>query len=89
MRSLIISTVLAVSVFAPFQVQAIEARRQPSGAIRYYDDQGYDRGYAWCLNGDCRYFDRAQCEGSKIMGAGWCRPNPYATLAGPRLHRQR
>lgn len=68
-------------VLASSQSQAIDARRQQSGAIRYYDAQGNDRGYTWCLNGDCSYYTRSQCEGSKILGRGWCRVNPYAVDA--------
>jgi hypothetical protein len=28
--------------------EAASARRQPNGAVRFYDDNGSDRGYAWC-----------------------------------------
>jgi hypothetical protein len=59
---------LAFGALAP-SAEAATARREANGAIRYYDDNGYDRGYAWCLKrstrqfggwSDCSYFSYAQ-----------------------------
>jgi hypothetical protein len=66
---------------------AVTARREANGAIRYYDDNGNDRGYAWCLKrsgrqfsgwSDCRYFSYAQCRASVFPPGGDCEPNPFS-----------
>jgi hypothetical protein len=67
---------------------AATARREANGAIRYYDDNGGDRGYAWCLKrggrwfggwSDCSFFSYGQCRAA-IIGppGGDCEPNPFA-----------
>jgi hypothetical protein len=68
--------------------EAATARREANGAIRYYDDNGFDRGYAWCLKrgarwfggwSDCSFFSYAQCRAA-IIGppGGDCEPNPFS-----------
>jgi hypothetical protein len=81
---------LAFSAGAAFALpaEAATARREANGAIRYYDDNGFDRGYAWCLKrggrwfggwSDCSFFSYAQCRAA-IIGppGGDCEPNPWA-----------
>jgi hypothetical protein len=77
------------------------ARREAGGAIRYYDDSGFDRGYAWCLRrggraysgwADCRYVSFEQCRASSSGPAyGSCEPNPfsYEVQAPPARPRRR
>lgn len=97
------SAALAI-VTACSSAQAVTARREANGAVRFYDDNGNDRGYAWCLrrgerwNGgwsDCRYFSYQQCRAA-IIGppGGDCDPNPFsyyvqAPPAGPAKLRRR
>ena len=67
---------------------AATARREANGAIRYYDDNGFDRGYAWCLKrstrpfggwSDCSYFSYPQCRAAGIgLYGGGCEPNPWS-----------
>ena len=67
---------------------AASARREANGAIRYYDDNGFDRGYAWCLRragrytsgwADCSYFSFEQCRASAVGPIiGSCEPNPFS-----------
>ena len=80
---------------------AATARREANGAIRYYDDRGQDRGYAWCLRrsgrafsgwADCRYFSYEQCRASGFgPGFSSCEPNPfsYEVQAPPARPRRR
>src|SRR5919106_4133864 len=79
---------LAVSVLSSQPTDAATARREPNGAVRFYDDNGFDRGYAWCLKrggrwlggwSDCSFFSYAQCRAA-IIGppGGDCEPNPWA-----------
>ncbi|MDQ8730513.1 DUF3551 domain-containing protein [Bradyrhizobium sp. LHD-71] len=83
--------VLAAGFLAGQPAEAQSAVREPNGAIRFYDQYGQDRGYAWCLrrggrqwsgSSDCSYFTYAQCQASIIgpMG-GDCTPNPFAAYA--------
>lgn len=68
--------------------EAATARREANGAIRYYDDNGFDRGYAWCLRrsgrdvsgwSDCRYFSFEQCRAAGFPPTnGSCEPNPFS-----------
>lgn len=79
---------------------AATARREANGAIRYYDDRGQDRGYAWCLRrggrafsgwSDCRYFSFEQCRASSYgPGFGSCEPNPFSyEVQGPPARSRR
>ena len=74
--------------------EAASARREPNGAIRFYDDNGNDRGYAWCRSRggwgsmnppDCSYYTLQQCQAAAAVGAfglnNYCTPNPYAAQA--------
>ena len=42
------AAILAGGVLAAQPADAASVRRAPGGSIHYYDDNGYDRGYAWC-----------------------------------------
>jgi hypothetical protein len=77
---------------------AATARREPGGAIRFYDDYGQDRGYAWCLQRagrrlggwtDCSYVTFAQCRAAVIPPGGDCLPNPFASEVRQPLPPQR
>ena len=80
---------------------AATARREAGGVIRYYDDNGYDRGYAWCLRrsgraysgwADCKYVSLEQCRASSFNSTfGSCEPNPfsYEVQAPPARPRRR
>lgn len=88
-KHLLAASAALVIVAAISPAEAVTARRDPTtGAIRYFDDRGNDRGFAWCLrlsarfNGghaDCRYFSYEQCRAS-IIGppGGDCLPNPFS-----------
>ena len=79
--------------------EAASARQEPNGAIRFYDDNGNDRGYAWCRSRggwgtmnppDCSYYTLRQCQAATYGAFGYsnyCTPNPYAAQA--RQPRQR
>ena len=82
------------------EAHAATAVREPGGMIRFYDDNGYDRGYAWCAYrggrhwggaSDCSYFTYAQCRTAMtIPPGGDCLPNPYASqVAGPPQQQRR
>lgn len=68
--------------------EAATARREANGAIRYYDDNGFDRGYAWCLKrnsrqfggwADCSFFSYPQCRAAAVGPyAAECEPNPWS-----------
>ena len=45
---------------------SVSAEAAQRGPVRFYDQHGGDRGYAWCLKAgleifDCSYFTLAQC----------------------------
>jgi hypothetical protein len=93
--------VTAAATLAAPPANAASAVRQPNGAIRYYDDDGFDRGYAWCANrggrsfsgsSECRYFSYEQCRAA--LGpppGGDCVPNPFTSFvtAPPGQPRRR
>jgi len=91
----------AAAIVATFiqPAEAATARREPGGAVRFYDDNGNDRGYAWCLYrggrwfgswGDCSYFTLPQCrEASWPPPGGYCEPNPFAAQVTPPPQRRR
>lgn len=100
LRSLIMSgcatlALLAIGVLAVDPAAAASARRESNGAIRFYDDNGFDRGYAWCLKrggrtafggsgSDCSYFSYAQCRAAIFNPPGGdCEPNPFAAYVPP------
>jgi hypothetical protein len=87
----------AVAMIAALSAQTAEAasvRVQPNGAVRFYDDQGGDRGYEWCLQGGgsdlgipvCDYYTEAQCRAS-LVNVGFCVPNPWSYYV--KVPRQR
>jgi len=90
--------VAAAATLAAPPATAATAVRQPNGAIRYYDDNGLDRGFAWCANrsgrnwgnnSDCSYFTYAQCQASLFPPGGFCQPNPWTQFATPAPARPR
>ena len=79
---------------------AASARREPGGAIHFYDDRGNDRGFAWCAkqggfdsfgSSVCNYFSYEQCRAALVNPPGGdCQPNPFAsqvTLPPPQRRR--
>ena len=91
---------LAVGFLALKPAEAATAVREPGGAIRFYDDRGQDRGYAWCLRrsgrqnsgwSDCSYFSYEQCRASVTPPGGDCQPNPfsYEVTSPPAAKRAR
>ena len=97
-----LAALLAVGFSVTLPAEAATARREPNGVIRFYDDNGNDAGYAWCLRrdsgfrpgsgsgSDCSYFTLAQCRASifEPMG-GICEPNPWASQVAPEQRRRR
>ena len=86
--------VTAAAFTAAPQADAAKAVREPGGAIRFYDDNGFDRGYAWCANrggrnfsgsSDCSYFTYEQCRVAVRWPppGGDCVPNPWASQVPP------
>ena len=83
---------IAAALAAP-EARGASAVREPGGAIRFYDDNGFDRGYAWCANragrawagsSDCSYFSYAQCRAALWPPPGGdCVPNPWASQVTP------
>jgi hypothetical protein len=95
---LTLAALAALAAAASTEVaDAATARRQPNGAIKYYDDSGQFQGYAWCrqrggwgsmLPPDCMYFTLQQCQVSGGAFGNYCTPNPYAAQATqPRRQR--
>ena len=71
-------------------VEAATARREPNGAVRFSDENGNDRGYAWCRERggwssmsppDCSYYTLQQCKAAAGPFGNYCMPNPYAARA--------
>ena len=93
------AAVLAIGFLAAHPADAASVRREPNGAIRFYDDNGNDAGYKWCGldSGNsfgapvCDYYTREQCEASGSPQSD-CTPNPwsyYVTVPRQgRLHLQ-
>ena len=88
------AAVLSIGVLVAQTANAASVRVQPNGAVRFYDDQGGDRGYAWCLYGGgsglgipvCDYYTLDQCRASGVP-VGDCTPNPWSYYV--RAPRQR
>jgi hypothetical protein len=81
------TALLAAGLLTAPTVDAASLRHQPNGAVRYYyDDGGYDRGYAWCRSGGsatrCDYFTVEQCRASGVPNAT-CVPNPFSFYVKP------
>jgi len=88
------AAVLTISFLAAQPAEAVSVRTEPNGAIRFYDDNGNDRGYEWCLNGGgasglgipvCDYYTLDQCRASAV--SGYCVQNPWSH--NTELPRQR
>lgn len=83
-----IAAAFAAAIVASDAADAATARREPNGAIRFYDEFGQDRGYAWCLKrnarwfggwSDCSFYSYAQCQAASFGPPGGdCEPNPFA-----------
>ena len=93
-RRMATGTALALLAAATFAqpAEAASVRREANGALRFYDDNGNDRGYAWCLrragrhwsgSNDCSYFTYEQCQAAKLFPSGECTPNPWAAYVTP------
>jgi hypothetical protein len=87
-----IVALVALGVLVCPPSEAATARREASGAIRFYDDNGYDRGYAWCLRrahrnesggNDCSYYTYEQCRAAVYPPGGDCTPHPWAAYVQP------
>ena len=71
---------MAAGLFLGPFVTTADAQRGPT---RYYDRNGGDRGFAFCLKQgleifDCSYFSFAQCQASASARPLECVPNPFA-----------
>jgi len=93
---MLLTALLGVAGTQP--TEAASARREPNGAIRYYDDNGSDRGYAWCLNRggrfgsggseDCSYYTFQQCQLSRTSSfSSYCVRNPWAAQVTQQRRR--
>jgi hypothetical protein len=93
-RTLIAGAALALLVTGALAqpAEAASVRRESNGALRFYDDNGNDRGYAWCLkrggrhfagSNDCSYFTYDQCRAAVFPPGGDCTPNPWAAYVEP------
>ena len=91
------AAVLTIGFLAAHPAETVRVQTEPNGAVRFYDDQGNDRGYEWCLNGGgsglgvpvCDYYTLDQCRASAVSGD--CVRNPwsyYAELPRQRLRLQ-
>jgi hypothetical protein len=90
-------TLLVAGAFAQ-PAEAASVRRESNGALRFYDDNGNDRGYAWCLrrggrhfsgSNDCSYYTYDQCRAAVSPPGGDCTPNPWAAFVEPPPQRAR
>jgi hypothetical protein len=90
----IMTSLLPAILFGMVSAQvadAASARREPNGAIRFYDDNGNDQGYAWCRSRggwgsmappDCSYYTLQQCQASAFgTYSSYCMRNPWAAQA--------
>ena len=75
------AAILAGGVLAAQPADAASVRRAPGGSIHYYDDNGYDRGYAWCGSASgttrCDYDTLEQCRAAGKPNIN-CAPNAWS-----------
>lgn len=80
------AAILAGSVFAAQPADAASVRRGDGGSIHYYDDRGYDRGYAWCGSASgttrCDFDTLDQCRASGKPNIN-CAPNAWSHYVKP------
>ena len=74
------AAMIAGGLLVAQQANAASVRTEPNGAARFYDDNGYDRGYSWCKSPSgtlrCDYFTLEQCQ------AASCRTTPVPRMRG-------
>lgn len=81
-------SIIALSLIgAVLGLAGVSAEAAPRGPVRFYDQNGGDRGYLWCLKAgmeifDCNYFNKAQCDMSASGRRVWCVVNPFAVEQG-------
>lgn len=67
-------------------------RHDPTGAVHFYDDNGQDRGYTWCLSGGaatrCDFYTYEQCRASGNPQFN-CVVNPWARNVNVNVAPQR
>ena len=72
---------LPAALLAAQPADAASVRRAPGGSIHYYDDNGYDRGYAWCGSASgttrCDFDTLDQCRASGKPNIN-CAPNAWS-----------
>jgi hypothetical protein len=88
------AAVIAGGLLAAQQANAASVRTEPNGAARFYDDNGYDRGYSWCKSPSgtlrCDYFTLEQCQAASLPN-NTCAPNAWSyqvTVPRQRLQLQ-
>lgn len=85
MRKSIITLALLGAVLGLASVSAEAAPQR--GPVKFYDQHGGFRGYAWCLKAgleifDCSYFNKPQCDMSASARRVYCVPNPFGVEQG-------
>ncbi len=87
-KSIIARSIIALALLgAVTSFASVSAEAAPRGPARFYDQNGGDRGYAWCLKAgleifDCSYFTLAQCNQSASTRRVYCVLNPFAVEQG-------
>src|SRR5262245_26537120 len=80
------AAVLAGALLSAPHADAASVRRGDGGSIHYYDDQGYDRGYAWCGSASgtvrCDFDTVDQCRASGKPNIN-CAPNAWSYYVRP------
>ena len=75
------AAVLAGGLLTAQQVEAASLRTEPNGAVRFYDDNGNDRGYSWCKSASgtlrCDYYTLEQCRAANL-GNTTCTPSAWS-----------
>lgn len=75
------AAVLAGGLLAAQQVEAATLRTEPNGAVRFYDDNGNDRGYSWCKSASgtlrCDYYTLEQCRAAALPN-NTCTPSAWS-----------
>ena len=76
-----------VGTAAAVQPAGAASARQSNGIVRFYDNNGSDRGYLWCLrsggysgggSADCSYYTFEQCQATMYGNGGDCVRNPWS-----------